>query len=196
MTTEGIEEHRSVYRLLPSMADFQLLHFGDEVVDLLRWQRGGSDGPHPMQFAAEWVGDPGWPKNEFPNGGPSLPVLSRRIADLLQGDLQGAGKLLPVAIKDADDDYLLYLVERVADCLDSEKSSPPDAIGRIRESVFRADDIPADVPAFRTTAFPTAVCWNGWAARLLSGLLGEQLECRLVWSQDPGQVPHPDPWGF
>ncbi|MER5524035.1 hypothetical protein ABT075_05375 [Streptomyces sp. NPDC002677] len=190
------QRNPAVYRLLPSTADFQLLHFGDDVVDLLRWQRGGSEGPHPVRFTAEWVGDPAWPKNEFPNGGVGLPVLSRRIADLMWGELEGAGKLLPVRIKDADDDYLLCLVERVADCLDREKSSPPDVIGRIKDSVFRADDIPVDVPAFRTTAFPTAVCWNGWAVRLLSGLLGEQLECRLVWSEDPGLVPHHDPWGF
>ncbi|MEU9150693.1 hypothetical protein AB0D59_09135 [Streptomyces sp. NPDC048417] len=196
MTTEGIEEHLSVYRLLPSMSDFQLLHLDDQVVELMRWQRAGSAGPYPARFTAEWAGDPRWPKSEFPTGDASSPVLSRRIADLLWDDLEKAGRLLPVRIKNADDGYLLYLVERVVDCLDTERSSVPDRIGRIRESVFRADAVPADVPAFRPTAFPTAVCWNGWAARLLSGLLGDQLECRLVWSEDPGPVPHPDPWGF
>ncbi|MFF4347723.1 hypothetical protein [Streptomyces sp. NPDC001530] len=197
MTTEERRTPLAVYRLLPSMREFQILQFGDLRVELMRWQLGGSTGPYPTELTAEWAGDPRWKKNEFPTGTPGSPVLSRRVADLLRSDLEGAGRLLPVRIEKAEaDEYLLYLVERVADCLDMEKSSPPDRLGRVQKSVFRPDTLPADVPAFRSTGFPTAVCWNGWAVERLSALLGDQLETRLVWSEDPGLVPHPDPWGF
>ncbi|MFC4464987.1 hypothetical protein ACFPH6_10600 [Streptomyces xiangluensis] len=197
MTTEGTEEHLSVYRLLPSMREFQLLHFDNSLVDLMRWQVGCSQGPSPTEFTAEWGGHPRWTKSEFPTGNPSSPVLSRRLADLLRGDLERAGRLLPVRIENADEDnYLLCVVERVADCLDTEKSAPPDKLGRVQRSIYRPEAVPADVPAFRSTGFPTAVCWNGWAVDLLTGLLGDQVEARLVWSEDPGLVPHPDPWGF
>ncbi|WP_369248419.1 hypothetical protein [Streptomyces sp. R41] len=179
------------------MREYQILHFDNSPVDLMRWQLGGSTGAHPKEFAAEWGGHPRWTKSEFPNGDPSSPVLSRRIADLLRDDLEKAGRLLPVRIEKAEaDEYLLYLVEQVADCLDMERSSPPDRLGRVQQSVFRPEALPADVPAFRSMGFPTAVCWNGWAVELLSGLLGDLLEARLVWSEDPGLVPHPDPWGF
>ncbi|WP_189325940.1 hypothetical protein [Streptomyces flaveus] len=197
MTTEGTEEHLSVYRLLPSMREFQLLHFDNSLVDLMRWQASGSQGQFPMEFTAEWGGHPRWTKSEFPTGNPSSPVLSCRLADLLRDDLERAGRLLPIRIENADaDDYLLYVVELVADCLDTEKSSPADKLGRVQRSVFRPEALPADVPAFRPTGFPTAVCWNGWAVDLLNGLLGDQLEARLVWSEDPKDVPYPDPWGF
>ncbi|GGN85973.1 hypothetical protein GCM10011579_077270 [Streptomyces albiflavescens] len=191
------EEPLSIYRLLPSMREYRTLHFDNSPVDVMRWQLDGSTGTYPTNFTAEWGGHPRWTKSEFPNGDPSSPVLSRRGADLLLSDLERAGRLLPVHIENAEaDEYLLYLVERVADCLDMGKSSPPDQLGRVRKSVFRADALPADVPAFRSTGFPTAVCWNGWAAERLSVLLGDQLEVRLVWSEDPGLVPHPNPWGF
>jgi hypothetical protein len=198
MPTEERDKPLSVYRLLPSMREFQILHFDNSPVAVMRWQLAGSTGEYPAECAAEWGGHPRWTKSEFPTGDPSCPVLSRRIADLLWGDLEAAGHLLPVRIEDAveADEYLLYLVERVSDCLDREKSSPPDRLGRVQKSVFRADVLPADVPAFRSTGFPTAVCWNGWAVERLTALLGDQLEARLVWSEDPGLVPHPDPWGF
>ncbi|PBC62060.1 hypothetical protein BKI49_20970 [Streptomyces sp. Tue6028] len=196
MTTEDRRTPLSLYRLLPSMREFQMLQFDDVRVELMRWQLGGSTGMYPTELTAEWVGDPRWKKNEFPTGTPGSPVLSRRIADLLRDDLEKAGRLLPVRIEKAADEYLLYLVERVADCLDMERSSPPDQLGRVQRSVFRPEAVPVDVPAFRTTGFPTAVCWNGWAVERLTALLGDQLEVRLVWSEDPGLVPHHNPWGF
>ncbi|MFI6490621.1 hypothetical protein [Streptomyces sp. NPDC050564] len=197
MPNEEPEESLSVYRLLPSMREFQTLHFDNSHVDLMRWQLGVSTGEYRKEFTAEWGGHLRRTKSEFPTGDPSSPVVSRRIADLLRSDLERAGRLLPVHIENAEaDEYLLYLVERVADCLDTEESSPPDRLGRVQRSVFRSDVLPADVPAFRSTGFPTAVCWNGWAVERLTALLGDRLEARLVWSEDPGLVAHPDPWGF
>ncbi|MEU1200773.1 hypothetical protein ABZ446_31770 [Streptomyces sp. NPDC005813] len=179
------------------MREYQTLHFDNSPVDVMRWQLAGSLGPYPTEFTAEWGGHPRWKKSEFPTGDPSCPVLSRRVADLLRGDLEKAGRLLPVRIeKAAADEYLLYLVERVADCLDMERSSPPDQLGRVQRSVFRPEAVPVDVPAFRSTGFPTAVCWNGWAVERLTALLGDQLEVRLVWSEDPTLIPHHNPWGF
>ncbi|UQT57015.1 hypothetical protein M4V62_18970 [Streptomyces durmitorensis] len=95
-----------------------------------------------------------------------------------------------------EDEYFLYLVERAVDCLDLQRSSPPDQLGRIQESVFRPDAVPTELPAFRATQFPTAVCWNGWMVKRLTDLLGDQLETRLIWSEDPTLTPHPNPWGF
>lgn len=196
MTADADPKHRSVYRLLPAMREYRTLH-PDSIVDVLRWQMAGSTGPCPTEIRAEWGGHPRWKKGDFPHGDASSPVLSRRVADALGGELERAGRLLPVRITGAeDDDYLLYLVERVADCLDPERSSPPDELGRVRESVFVPDAVPVDVPAFRATGFPTAVCWNGWAVERLTDLIGDQLEARLVWSDAPGLVPHRDPWGF
>ncbi|MGW7067184.1 hypothetical protein ACWGII_13965 [Streptomyces sp. NPDC054855] len=206
MTIDRQAQPRSVYRLLPSMSDFQLLNLDNSVVDVMRWQLTGSTGTHPTVFTADWAGDERWPKSDFPNGDASVPVLSRRLLDALQADLASAGRLLPVHIKrppdpsaaqaDRFDAYMLYLVERAVDCIDPERSSPPDQLGRIQRSVFRAEAVPAKFPAFRPTQFPTAVCWNGWMVDRLADLLGNQLEARLVWSEDPELSPHPHPWGF
>ncbi|MBT2392301.1 hypothetical protein J7E87_23480 [Streptomyces sp. ISL-1] len=38
--------------------------------------------------------------------------------------------------------------------------------------------------------------WNGWAADCLAELVGDVLEVRLVWSQDPSLTPHRDPMRF
>ncbi|MET8132017.1 hypothetical protein [Streptomyces sp. NPDC005251] len=46
------------------------------------------------------------------------------------------------------------------------------------------------------TQFPVGVQWNGWAADRLTELLGDDLETRLIWSEDPAATPHPNPWGF
>ncbi|GAA5003386.1 hypothetical protein [Streptomyces siamensis] len=197
MPIEEYEQPLSVYRLLPGMREYQTLHLDNSVVDVMRWQLQGSVGLYPAEFTAERGGHSRWKKNELLTGTPGCPVLSRRIADLLRDDLEKAGRLLPVRIeKAAADEYLLYLVERVADCLDMERSSPPDQLGRVQRSVFRPEAVPVDVPAFRSTGFPTAVCWNGWAVERLTALLGDQLEVRLVWSEDPALVPHHNPWGF
>ncbi|MEV2253122.1 hypothetical protein AB0I94_21505 [Streptomyces sp. NPDC050147] len=207
MTNNGQSKPLSVYRLLPSMSEFQLLYFDNSLVEVVRWQFNGSTGDHPTRFNAEWGGHEKWPKSDFPNGDPASPVLSRRIVDALQEvDFAAAGRLLPVHIEGPDnnsrpkrpteDEYLLYLVEHVADCIDSAQSSPPDHLERIQRAVFRPDAVPAELPAFRAKQFPTAVCWNGWMVERLTHVLGDQLEARLVWSEDPTLTPHHAPWGF
>lgn len=188
------------------MREFQVLRLDNTVVDVMRWQLNGSQGDHPTDFTAEWGGDPRWRKSDFPNGDPSTPALSRRVVDHLRNDLTRAGSLLPVHIEYPEkssrppvlqeDEYFLYLVERAVDCLDPQRSSPPDQLGRIQTSVFRPDAVPAELPAFRSTQFPIGVCWNGWMVDRLADLLGDQLEIRLVWSEDSTLDPHPNPWGF
>jgi hypothetical protein len=124
-------------------------------------------------------------------------VLSRRIADILRDDLSTAGSLLPVLIDGADTrEYVLYVVKKVVDCVDTRRSSKPKRLtGQIKKAVFRADALPGDLPAFRVPEYPGAVYWNGWAADRLTDLLGDDLEARLVWSEDPTFTPHPNPWG-
>ncbi|MFC9464779.1 hypothetical protein [Streptomyces coelicoflavus] len=64
---------------------------------------------------------------------------------------------------EADPDYLLFLVEKVVDCVDQRRSSKPKrGTGPMKTTIF----LPAD------------------------------LEARLIWSEDPARMPHPDPWGF
>lgn len=75
-------------------------------------------------------------------------------------------------------------------------SKPKRTTGEIKKTVFRPDVLPAELPAFRVPQFPGAVYWNGWAVERLREILGEALEARLIWSEDPALSPHPNPWGF
>ena len=199
MMTGKTDKPFAIYRLLPSLGEFRTLHL-DEFPHrkLIRWLRTGSAADLPEAFGAEWEGDPRWPASEFPCGYPGTPVLSRRIADLLRDDLAAAGSFAPVLIDGANTrEYVLYLVEKVVDCLDSRRSSKPKRLtGQIKKAVFRADALSIHVPAFRIPEFPGGVYWNGWAVDRLVELLGEDLETRLVWSEDPTLTPHPNPWGI
>ncbi|MFF0205519.1 hypothetical protein [Streptomyces sp. NPDC005017] len=127
-----------------------------------------------------------------------MPVLSARLADALGEDLRRAGRLAPVEIEGTDEGaYLFCAVEAVVDCVDPRRSSrPKKATGRMKLTVFRPEALPAALPAFRVPEFPGGVHWNGWAGDRLSTLLGERLETRLIWSEDPALTPHPGPWGF
>ncbi|MFF4401435.1 hypothetical protein [Streptomyces sp. NPDC001480] len=105
--------------------------------------------------------------------------------------------LVPVDIQGAKgDEYVPFLVEQVVDCLDTRRSSKPKRRGEVKKVVFLPERLPADLPAFRLPQSPRAVQWNGWAADRLIELTGDQIEARLLWSEDPTAVPHPDPWGI
>lgn len=190
----------SVYRLLPvTPEDARTLTFDDSVTGLVRWQLNGSPEDLPEVVGAQWRDKERPRALDFPVGRAEAPVLSRRLTGLLGEErLLRAGRLLPLRIDGEDqDEYRVYAVEHVADCLDPEASSPPvGPVGRIKSSVFRPEAIPADLPAFRVPQLPTMVQWNGWAATALADLLGPELQLRLVWSQDPARTPHHDPWGF
>ncbi|MCZ4096981.1 hypothetical protein C8250_001635 [Streptomyces sp. So13.3] len=58
-----------------------------------------------------------------------------------------------------------------------------------------SDATEAPLRAYRLPVFPTAVYWNGWAVDRLKELLGDDLEARLIWSEDPTLTSHPNPWG-
>ena len=190
----------SVCRLLPRIADDSRgLAFDYTIRRLMRWQTTGSSSDYPTGIQADWLDEAGERKADFPSGYPGAPVLSRRLAELLGEEiLLRAGALLPLWIDGVEqDEHRLYVVEQVVDCVDLRRSSKPKRMnGEIKKAVFRPDAVPADLPAFRIPQFPTAVYWNGWAATELAGLLGEELEARLVWSEEPARIPHPDPWGF
>jgi hypothetical protein len=188
----------TVYRLLPSLNEYQGLHLeGQDVLRLMRWQRSGSEADRPTRMRAEWVGERRWAKSEFPSGRPGAPVLSRRLAESLGEELTAAGSLMSLDIAGAKrDDYVLYLVEQVVDCLDPVRSSKPKTSGEVKKPVFRPEALPAHLPAFRLPQSPRTVQWNGWAADRLRDLTGDQIESRLLWSQDPSVKPHPDPWGI
>ncbi|MXM62307.1 hypothetical protein GR925_02285 [Streptomyces sp. HUCO-GS316] len=189
----------SVYRLLPSLSEYQALHLGRFGLQRLkRWQSAGADADPPARLSAEWMGERRWPKSEFPSGRPGAPVLSRRLAESLGDALLAAGRLVPVDIEGAkDDEYFLYLVEQVVDCLDLRRSSKPKRLdGEVKKPVYRVEALPTHLPAFRLPQFPGAVQWNGWAVDRLVDLTGDQIEKRLTWSEAPSAKPHPDPWGF
>lgn len=190
----------SVYRLLPSLSDYQGLHLESaDVIRLMRWQRDGTEADRPARLRATWLGERKWAKSEFPSGRAGAPVLSRRLAESMGEGLAAAGSLVPVDIDAAvkDDEYFLFVVEAVVDCLDLRRSSKPKKIdGEVKKAVFRPEALPSHLPAFRLPQFPGAVQWNGWAADLLADLTGDQIEKRLIWSEDPATRPHPDPWGI
>ncbi|WP_371669798.1 hypothetical protein OG985_20440 [Streptomyces sp. NBC_00289] len=202
MTADASREPLAVYRLMPSMGDFRTLSLEEDAHrKLIRWLRTGDSGDLPESFRAEWVGNPRLRPAEFPCGYPGAPVFSRRIADLLADELSKAGRYLPVIPEDSDPggaaDYLLYLVEKVIDCVDPRRSSKPKkGTGQMKITVFRPDAVPAELPAFRVPEYPGGVHWNGWAVDRLTELLDGDLEARLIWSEDPSSTPHPNPWGF
>ncbi|MGX1561487.1 hypothetical protein [Streptomyces sp. NPDC055509] len=192
-------EALSVYRLLPSLSEYQQLHLDSVGVrQLMRWQSAGAGTEPPALLSAEWMGERRWAKSDFPSGRPGAPVLSRRLADGLGDALQSAGRLVPVDIKGAKgEEYFLYLVEQVIDCLDLRRSSKPKRLdGEVKQPVYRVEALPTHLPAFRLPQFPGAVQWNGWAADRLIDLTGDQIEKRLTWSQTAAPKPHPDPWGL
>lgn len=188
----------AVYRLLPADGDFRtlLLDMAPHL-KLARWERSGSPADRPASIGAQWIGDPAWRATEFPSGDTGAPILSRRIADLMGGELSAAGSFLPVTIDGADTgEYVMYLVERVVDCVDPRRSAKPNKGGDpLRKTVFRPEALPRELPAFRVPESPGAVYWNDWAADRLRELVDGDLAARLVWSQDPQATAHPDPWG-
>ncbi|WOI59648.1 hypothetical protein [Streptomyces fradiae] len=190
---------RRVYRLMPTYKDFRTFVFSDAALQRIkRWQRTGLLEDLPQEVDGHWNGDPSERLTDFPSGFTGGPVLSRRIVDALTGELAPAGRFVPVRVDGEETgDYVFYLVEAVADCLDAQRSSKPKrATGHIKQSVFRPDALPCELPAFRVPELPKVVYWNGWAADRLGELVGDDLETRLVWSEDPSLKPHPDPMGF
>ncbi|GHB15757.1 hypothetical protein GCM10010377_01470 [Streptomyces viridiviolaceus] len=194
------ERGLAVYRLLPSLAEYQQLDPNRwDLRRLKRWQRLGADEDRPDRLRAEWMGERRWPKGDFPSGYPGAPVLSRRVIDRFGAEpLRAAGSLVPVEIDGAKgDEYYLLLVEQVVDCLDLRRSSKPKKVdGEVKKAVYRTDAVPVRLPAFRLPQFPGAVQWNGWAVERLIDLTGDEIEARLLWSEDPAAVPHSDPWGI
>jgi hypothetical protein len=192
----GMAEHHpiSVFRLLPSMGDFRTLLIEEpSLVRLIRWQRGIEAEP-PTSVTANWIGDPGLRTTKYPSGGVGDPMIARDIVEQVRDDFTKGGSFVPVVIAGVDGDFDLYLVESVTDCLDERRSSKPKGSGRtIKIAIFRPEAIPLDVPAFRIPQSPGAVYWNGWAADLLQKLVGDDLERRLVWSEDKTLKPHPNP---
>jgi hypothetical protein len=194
-----------VYRPLPSTTEFRTLSL-DECAHrrLIRRLRTGAPEDLPESFGAEWVGNPRLRRAEFPCGYPGAPVFSSRVAGLLADDLSASGRYLPVYPEDADQtgrtgepEYLLHLVEKVVGCVDLRRSSKPKkGTGQMKQTVFRPDALLADLPAFRVPEFPGGVHWNGWAVDRLKEILGDDLEARLIWSEDRTRTPHPAPWGF
>ncbi|MEU5311010.1 hypothetical protein [Streptomyces sp. NPDC021562] len=189
----------AVYRLLAGTGHLRTLRLGDSLIDLKRRQFQGPQVALPDVFEAEWTGDPKAPRVEFASDYPGAPILSRRLVDRVgQERLEQAGRLVPVRTPGpVQDEYALYVVEPLVDCVDTRRSDrPKKATGEMRKMVFRSEAVPAELPAFRVPQFPVAVCWTGWMRDLLGEILGDGLETRLLWSPDPSAAPHPDPWGL
>ncbi|MFE5031226.1 hypothetical protein [Streptomyces sp. NPDC056683] len=189
----------AVYRLLAGKRNLRTLRLGDALIDLKRRQFQGPQVALPDVFEAEWTGDPKARKAEFASDYPGAPILSRRLVDRVgQERLEQAGRLVPVRTPGSEpDEYALYVVEPLVDCVDTRRSDrPKKATGEMRKMVFRPEAVPAELPAFRVPQFPVAVCWTGWMRDLLGEILGDGLEARLLWSPEPSAAPHPDPWGL
>lgn len=195
--SEKSRDSISVYRLLPSLNDLRTLGLDmGSGVKLAKWARSGSETDRPTTVNAHWVGEPEMRAAEFPSIKPYGPILSRRLADLLADELATAGSFVPVHIEGGESDYLLYLVEAVVDCLDTRRSSKPRKSGDpLTKASFRTEAVPTHLPAFRVPDSPRAVYWNCWAVEQLTKHLGEDLEARLIWSNDPARTPHSNPWG-
>lgn len=189
---------RRVYRLLPGLGEFRtLLIEGPSLRKLIHWQRSGSPEDRPTELRTRWSDDDQAVRPaEFASAAIGAPLLSRRVADLFYDELATAGGYVPVLIDGADTgEYVLYLVEKVVDCVDIRRSSKPrKRSGEIKKVVFRADAVPLDLPAFRIPESLEFVYWNGSAADRLTSLLGDDLEARLIWAADPARSPHPNPW--
>ncbi|MFD8450906.1 hypothetical protein [Streptomyces coelicoflavus] len=202
MATDRPGEPLEVYRLLPSLGDFRALSLEEYAHRrLIRWLRTGDRADLPDSFTAECVGNQRLRPAEFPCAYPGAPVFSRRVATLLAAEMSTAGRCLPVfpegSDPEADPGYLLFLVEKVVDCVDQRRSSKPKrGTGQMKTTIFHPEAVPAGLSAFRVPEFPGAVQWNGWAVDRLREILGADLEARLIWSEDPARKPHPDPWGF
>ncbi|MFI1111392.1 hypothetical protein ACH4TU_26070 [Streptomyces physcomitrii] len=195
---QGSGDAVSLYRLLPGLErrNSRTLLLTEDSLDLLLGWQMGQEAP-PQRIAARWNGDPRTPECPYPVGSPSAPVLNERAVAALGQTLGTAGRLVPVDIAGgASEAYSLYLVEAVADCLDEELSTPPNALKEIERPVFRPSAVPVDLPAFRIPQSPVYVHWNAWAARRLREAVGPEVEVRLVWSADPAEVPARPPWGF
>lgn len=188
----------AAYRITPSAKNLRTLRLDDSLIDLKRWQIQGARAELPTVFGATWTGDPKAPKAEFASDYPGAPMFSRALADRLGDQLEKAGHLVPVRVEGAEpDDYVLYVVEPLVDCVDARRSShPKKGSGEMQKMVFRPEAYPAALPAFRVPTFPVAVCWNGWMLDLLHDLVGDDVTGRLLWSQDPAAAPHPRPWGI
>ncbi|MFF9019293.1 hypothetical protein [Streptomyces eurythermus] len=186
-----------VFRITPSFGD----HYKTLLVDalpLLRWEMDESVNPLPEALDAEWHGNPRGTVSDYPSGHAVVPVFSRRLAEETFPRFQGFGYCIPVQVPDARaGDYRAYVPSVVADCLDRKASSSPNEVGEIEHAAFIPERLPLEAPCFRLTDNRTYVYWNGWAARLIQSITGpENVELRLVWSTDPGAVPHPRPMGF
>jgi hypothetical protein len=190
----------AVYRLLPGMGEFRTLRLDETShARLIRWQRTGSAETPPERVSVVWDGPPQLRPAEFASGLIGARLLSRRIADLMRADLLTAGAFIPVSSDDSGEgEYLFYLAEPVVGCVDTGRSSKPQRTsGQIKKTVFRPEALPVELAAFRIPEYPVAIYWNGWAADRQAGLLGDDIEARLVWSADRSATPHPaDPWGF
>jgi hypothetical protein len=195
-----IPRGRAVCRLLPSVSEargeFRVLTIGGELTRVIRWMLSGSPEDYPRGIAAEWVGEPDWRPVEFSPGPDEAPILGRRVADRFRGDFEASGSLLPLTIDGKEsEEWFLFLVEQVVDCLDTSESSEPEWDGVIRKSVFRPDAVPTHLPAFRVPQ-STSIYWSEWAADRLRKLAAPDVEARLIWAEDPAREPHPDPWSF
>ncbi|MBB1157080.1 hypothetical protein H4281_28370 [Amycolatopsis sp. DR6-1] len=195
-----IPRGRAVCRLLPSVSEargeYRALTIGGELTKVVRWMLSGSPDDYPRGIVAEWVGDPGWRPVEFSPGADEAPIVGRGVADEFRADFEASGSLLPLIVDGKEsDEWFLFLVEQVVDCLDLGESSEPEWDGVIRKSVFRPDAVPSGLPVFRVPQ-STKLYWNEWAADRLRTLAAPDVETRLIWSADPTRTPHPDPWSF
>jgi hypothetical protein len=189
------ESASAVYRLQARLADDARILVLDEVphMRLHRWLMQGAPSELPEGLSAEWSGDPAGRRLEYPSYHLDAPIFTRRSLEVLGPELAPGGRFLPVTVAGIADQYALYLVEHVVDCLDQRRSSKPKRITRyIKQAVFLPDQLPA-LPAFRVPESPTVVYWTKPFAERVIEVVGADAEPLLVWSLDPELPVHPNP---
>jgi hypothetical protein len=182
-----------VYRLQARLMDTRILVL-EEIphMRLHRWLKAPPAEEPPAGLSAAWTDEPRKRKLEFPSFAVDAPIFTRRSLEVLGPELAPGGRFLPVTVEGTDDEYALYLVEHVVDCLDVQRSSKPSRITQyIKQAVFRPDRLP-DLPAFRVPESPTVVYWTRAFADRVVEVVGPDVEALVVWSLDPSRPVDPN----
>jgi hypothetical protein len=181
-----------VLRLRARLADIGILVLDDDAhLRLHRWMKGSPTAEPPGDLSGGWTDEPGRRRPDYPSFHHDAPIFSRRALAVLGPELARAGRFLPVAVDGVADEYALYLVDQVVDCLDARRSSAPRKItGFIEQAVFVPDRLP-DLPAFRVPQSPSVVYWTAAGADRVVDVVGDDAEAPVVWSLDPSRPADP-----
>ncbi len=164
-----------VYRLEPAYGRARVLLL--DLDDAVRLRRST-----PRVVRAQWSGPPDLPPSDLACGWP--PVFSRLVVERFGDWLRTAGRFVPVDVEGETGSHCLFVVDTVADCLDTRRSSKPGRNGKLAIVVFDRQKLPS-APAFR---IPQNTGFVFWTRDFVEALVRESyrgVATRTVWSDDP-----------